>query len=154
MGVGGWSYKNIIIFVLFSNRPSGLLRSPAISLEVSLLNIFIWGCSEAPVLVVWNVASDWYAATSFFCIVVGIFWYGCCFKFVLLFISFVVQKTIPSGFSQKFHFGWCTVPFVLLSVGPSFTAGTKYRSCQKFISIHSFVFLNFSSFEYLVNAVL
>ena len=42
----------IIILILFffflsSNRPSGLLRAPAISLGVSHLPIFLWGRREA-----------------------------------------------------------------------------------------------------------
>lgn len=63
----------IIIILLSSNRSSSLLRSlAAIYLEVSLLSVFLWECSAALVLIVWNVPSDLYAAASFFCIVISI----------------------------------------------------------------------------------
>ena len=58
----------IIIILLSSNRPSDLLRSPAISLEVCLLTIFLWGRSKAFVLVVWNVPFNLSAGANFFCI--------------------------------------------------------------------------------------
>ena len=40
------------IILLSNNRPSDLLRFPAISLEVSLLTIFLWGHRKAFVLVI------------------------------------------------------------------------------------------------------
>jgi len=69
------NFINDIIFFFFflsSNRLTGLLRSSAISLEVSLLTVFLWWRSEAFVLVVWTVALDLNTAASFFCIVLGI----------------------------------------------------------------------------------
>jgi predicted neutral ceramidase superfamily lipid hydrolase len=64
----------ITIVLLSSNRPSDLLRSIVISLEVCLLTFFLWGRSKAFVLVVWNVPFDLSAGVNFFCIVGILLW--------------------------------------------------------------------------------
>jgi hypothetical protein len=45
-----------------------------------------------------------------------------------------IQNSRTNSFSQNIIFGLCKVPFVLFFEGPSFTAITKYGSCQNFIS--------------------
>jgi len=68
-------FTNVIIIIIItapSNRSSGLLCSPAISFEVSLLTVFPRGRSEAFVVVEWNVASHLRAVVSYFCTVVSI----------------------------------------------------------------------------------
>ena len=100
-------YPSIYNWYLSSSRPSGLLRSPAICLEVSLLTVFLWGRRESFVFVVWDVSFDFYAAAYSFCFVVGILLWGCYFKFIsYYYISLVVQKAIDSSFFSTFHFVW------------------------------------------------
>jgi len=55
----------IIIIILSNNRPNGLLRSTAISLEVSLFTVFFWGRTETFDLLVWSFPFDLYAAANF-----------------------------------------------------------------------------------------
>ena len=78
-------------FPVTGHQPSGLLRSLAISLEVSLLTVFLRGRKEATVLVVRKVPFDLYAAANLVCIDASILLWVL-ISVPLVFLYFIVQK--------------------------------------------------------------
>lgn len=90
----------ITITFLFSNRPLGLLLSPAICLQISLLTFFLRGRSEASILVVWNVPFDLYAAANF-CYIFGSILLCVLYKCILLPMHYFCG---PKDYSQQFLF--------------------------------------------------
>jgi len=93
-----------VIIILSSNRPNGLLRSPAFSLEVSLLTVFFWGRTKTSALLVWSVPFDLHAAADFCFTVVSSILGVVLSSFVINPFLLWSRKTIASCFSQKFHF--------------------------------------------------